>query len=203
MPSTVASLLTCLRLRASGSVPWKSAIKTLRPGVYLVSRSADAHRSSDPSQQATFDRNALHSWIRNVTTLCVDKVRCTDTLVLEARLTRYWIPDENILYIGKATSLRSRIGAYYTTPLGARGPHAGGHWIKTLSTLNQLHVHFAETKSINEAEGAEEELIKLFSSSVSESSRSRLPRHEDPLPFANLKFPNGARKGHGISGATC
>jgi len=57
---------------------------------------------------------------------------------------RCWLPDEVILYFGKANvSLRDRVGAYYATRLGKRRPHAGGRFLKTLAVLDELWVHCA------------------------------------------------------------
>jgi hypothetical protein len=115
------------------------------------------------------------------------------------RLAGFWLSDENVIYIGKATSLKTRIAAYYNTPLGNRGPHAGGHWVKTLSlaVLNQVCVYFAETAS---PEDAEDRLLAAFSQRVSESTKKALYDPTLPIPFANLKFRR--RKMHGVSRST-
>jgi len=55
-----------------------------------------------------------------------------------ARIASFWLPDEPIVYIGLATSLRSRVSGFYRTPIGARRPHAGGWLLKTLSILDRL-----------------------------------------------------------------
>src|SRR5262245_51227108 len=76
------------------------------------------------------DRSSIQKWISRVPTMELDRSKAT-VLGVTARLSKFWLADESILYIGKATPLRSRIDAYYRTPLGDRGPHAGGHWLKT------------------------------------------------------------------------
>jgi hypothetical protein len=97
---------------------------------------------------------------------------------------------------GMPTPLQSRIGAYYATPLGNRGPHAGGHWVKTLAVLSETFVHYAE---VADCEKAETTLLRAFSTRVSPATRQRIG--EPSLPFANLEFPDGTRKQrkrHGI-----
>ena len=54
----------------------------------------------------------------------------------------------NVLYIGKAPKrnngkgLGNRVNEYYRTEYGARNPHAGGHWIKSLAKLENLFVYY-------------------------------------------------------------
>jgi hypothetical protein len=160
-----------------------------------VSLSQDPNRSVGLHAQAPIDRRLVQQWISRVPTFELDKSRATASGVIE-RLSKFWLADESILYIGKATPLRSRINAYYRTPLGDRGPHAGGHWIKTLSILHKTFLHFAE---VADCEKVEAELLQAFTRQISRVARQRVG--EPPLPFANLELPNGKqkqRKCHGL-----
>jgi hypothetical protein len=139
----------------------------------------------------------LSRWIEAAPQMRLDNAAPTVDL-LSDRLGDFWLPDESILYIGKATALRGRIGEYYRTPLGARRPHAGGHWIKALSILEDTFVHFAVCA---EPEVAEQDLLSAFVASVSSETRRALRDPEHPFPFANLEFPPGVRKRHGIAKA--
>jgi len=115
---------------------------------------------------------------------------------LRARLDSFWIPGETVVYIGKATrSLATRIGQYYRTPLGDRAPHAGGHWIKTLSILDDLRVTWAEAE---DPSTSEDDLLRAFAELVSKEAAANLPAGPI-LPFANLEIAGGVRKAHGIS----
>jgi hypothetical protein len=105
------------------------------------------------------------------------------------------MPDENIVYIGRAGSLRKRIGDYYRTPLGDSKPHAGGHWIKTLAVLPEVRVYFVETEDY---EHGERSLLTAFVQGVSKPTREALFDPTLPIPFANLEHPPGTRKDHGI-----
>ncbi|HLA15788.1 MAG TPA: transcription elongation factor GreA, partial [Candidatus Limnocylindrales bacterium] len=104
---------------------------------------------------------------------------------------------EPILYIGRSNaSLAGRVNAYYRTPLGDPKPHAGGHWIKTLSILDETRVWWAETDA---AEEAELSLIEAFADGVDPKSAAALPAGSPVLPFANLVMPTGERRPHGIT----
>jgi hypothetical protein len=118
---------------------------------------------------------------------------------LRERIGAYWLPDECVLYIGLAGQpLRTRVRQYYKTPLGAAKPHKGGWWLKMLTVLHDLHVHFAATPDFKDAE---EDLLRAFGEDVSDASRSALPADEPVMPFANLRDGNWRRRNHGITGA--
>jgi hypothetical protein len=126
---------------------------------------------------------------------------------LAARLVGFWLPDEVVVYIGLAGPRASRprqgevarrVEEYYKTPLGARTPHAGGWPLKTLVSLSDLYVHYAYCRDVEIAEGA---CIRHFADHVSDATRKRLYDPVQVMPFANLEFPNGNSKNHGIRGA--
>jgi hypothetical protein len=117
---------------------------------------------------------------------------------LAERIASFWLPDETIVYIGLArTSLRTRVRDYYKTPLGARRPHAGGWFIKSLANVNELLVHFAPADDTRAAENA---MLGSFCSRVSEATLAALRDPAHPFPFANLERPAGVRKAHGLRG---
>ncbi len=64
--------------------------------------------------------------------------------VVAAYISSFWLATEPILYIGKTDDpLSTRIGAMFAHRLGCSSPHKGGHWLKTLSILPDLWVHWA------------------------------------------------------------
>ena len=91
-----------------------------------------------------------------------------------------------------------RVGEYYDTPLGANGPHAGGWPLKTLACLHDVYVHYAYCDRVNKAEN---DCIGQFAKHVSEKTRASLHDPVRVMPFANLEFPKGNPKNHGIRGA--
>lgn len=126
---------------------------------------------------------------------------------LVARLSVFWYPDEVVLYIGRAGpretrptggEVTHRVREYYGTPLGARAPHAGGWPLKTLSCLNELSVHYGYCADDREAE---ENGLGGFAAELSDRTRASLHDRERLMPFANLEFPKGNAKRHGITGA--
>lgn len=169
MPITPRTLFREVGLEVTGAVAWGTPVSSEACGVYVVSLSQDPSRSGGLRAQAPIDRGSIERWIARVPTIELDKFKTTAGGVIE-RLSRFWLTDESILYIGKATPLRSRINAYYATPLGNRGPHAGGHWIKTLSVLNETFVHFAEVPECEKVEGGIGDAASIYGPGIASNS---------------------------------
>jgi hypothetical protein len=123
-----------------------------------------------------------------------------------ARLAGFWCADEVVLYGGRAgprkqvvvSPLSDRVAEYYTTPLGARSPHAGGWPLKTLANLAQLSVHYGHCADYSKAE---ERMLDHFAHQLSARTRKALYDSTFVMPFANLEDGHGRRKRHGIKGA--
>jgi hypothetical protein len=80
-----------------------------------------------------------------------------------------WLPDEPAVYVGMAgTSLRTRLGQFYSTRLGARSPHAGGWAVRCMGDLSQAWVRFGEC---TDAKRAEREMLQAFMAAVTLKSR--------------------------------
>jgi hypothetical protein len=142
----------------------------------------------EASVAAPIDPVLIRAWIKRVPSLRVDG-KAPSTTELARRLSSFWIAGETVLYVGLAgTSIRKRVGQYYRTALGNPGPHAGGHWIKTLSALDEMRVWWARSPEPHHTEGR---LLVSFAD-----------RHPGALPFANRQGPAGSRKAHGITGST-
>ena len=84
------------------------------------------------------------------------------------------------------------------TELGDRRPAAGGHWLKTLRSLDGLKVWWAATAATEEYEDA---LLAAFAAGVPEADLAALPDRSVVLPWANLRRPTGERKATGLKGA--
>lgn len=191
MSSPATLLLASVDLTPDGTVTWGERIPSILPGVYVIETPA-------PLPEAPLDSRAIAAWITRVPNLRLDGRRPTPDQLAD-RLREFWIPDEPIIYIGLAgTNLRTRVGQFYRTPLGNRAPHAGGHWLKTLTGLAAFRISWAET---DDPSRMEDELLVAFADRLSAAARARLP--DGPvLPFANLETAAKTRKIHGISGAT-
>lgn len=199
MPSSVSTLLTVAGLDWLGTVAWGEPVSVAEPGVYLVALSSDPQFLPATALEAPISSGAVRQLLDARPELTLDGQRPTPAALVE-RLGSFWLLDEAVVYVGLAgTSLRNRVSQYYRTRLGARKPHAGGWFLKTLSILPELHVHFAAAE---DPRASEDTLIEAFVGGLSPASIAAV---RDPLhafPFANLEWPKGVRKDHGIKGAT-
>jgi hypothetical protein len=181
----------------SGAVRWGEQVPEVGAGVYVIALTNETHSAEGCLASCPTSPAALDDWLDVRPELRLDGQRPTEA-ELARRLAAFWLPDEVILYIGLAgTSLRTRLRQYYQTPLGARRPHAGGHFLKTLENLDELHVHFVPTANPQDAEDA---MLGSFCRHVSDASRGGLHDPDHPFPFANLEWPPGTRKRHGLIG---
>lgn len=200
MPSTVNALFDAARVPRLGAVPWRTPLPTSKPGVYLVARTADpaALITAPPA----IDNQAILELLDARAELLVDSQRPTPQALAE-RLASMWLPDEPVIYVGLAsTSLRSRMGQFYSTRLGARSPHAGGWPLKCLADLNKTWVHFAECDDVK---AAERNMLQAFIAAATPQSIAAIRDPDLPLPYANLEVVDAAGrrrvKRHGIQGA--
>lgn len=198
MPSTVSDLLKHACLEWSGVVEWGNRSLPDRPGIYLVSLIKDQTTTDSEHVLCPHSMPAIERWLSVRPELRLDGRRPTPEHLAE-RVAGSWLPDESILYIGLAgTSLAKRVTQYYKTPLGARAPHAGGHFLKTLTNLEELYVHVAISSDPAESESV---LLETFARNVDPTYQSSLHDALRPLPFANLAWPGHGRKLHGITGS--
>lgn len=198
MPSTIAVLLEASGLRHEGCVCWETPVPLSGPGIYLVGLDKDPSRLAKTLPDASISLDWIDQLLRVRPELRLDGRRPSGA-ELARRLAGFWIPDETVLYVGVArTSVRARVGAYYRTLLGARRPHAGGWFLKTLANLQSLYVHYAVAANPLHSEDA---ALGAFVANGSDTTRKRLHDATRPLPFANLEWPQGLRKLHGIRGA--
>jgi hypothetical protein len=211
MPSTVAEVFAAAGAPPAGVVRWGETPR--RPtggqpttGIYVVSLAEDANTFGGAVSEPRLSNPALDELLAVRPELTLDHARPSRE-ELAARIAAFWFPDEVILYIGLAGPRKSRppegevanrVHDYYKTPLGANGPHAGGWPLKVLSDLGELFVHYAYCDRVNQAEDAS---IEHFAANVSASTRGRLRDPVRVMPFANLEFPKGNPKAHGIHGA--
>lgn len=87
----------------------------------------------------------------------------------EDALRHRWIENAEIIYIGRATNLRRRIGQFYRHKLGAKSPHKGGEDLLRLTC--PLRVYWGVT---TEFKAVEHKMIEAFKA-----------RAGGKMPFAN------------------
>lgn len=201
MATTINALLKTAGLdpRQLKTAKWGQPLDSNSIGIYIISTCGQPDQNSNLYDQAPIDENTLRFWLSKVPSFQIDKAPNPTINDLKKRLSGFWFPDENIVYIGQTESgggLRSRVNQYYRTELGERKPHTGGNWIKTLNILNQLFVHYIDDKT---PPATEENLLHVFVKQVSDKTKNKLVDPLLPIPFANLELEKGNRKRHGIS----
>ena len=190
-PLAGPDLLRSVGLTVDGPAAWGTRVRSARPGVYLI-------ELPEAPESAPIDFEAIGRWLDRVPGLTLDGTRPTGR-ELAARLHRFWLPGQPVLYIGmSAASIGARLDAFERTPLGDRKPHAGGYWLKALSSLDRLRIWWAETDA---AEEYQDGLLDGFAAGVPADVASALLDTTVILPFANLQAPDGRRKQHGLRGA--
>jgi hypothetical protein len=66
-----------------------------------------------------------------------------------------------------------------------------------LENLNDLNI-FWTTSEGERAQDVEKRFLNIFIENVSNESKQKLFDPKHPFPFANLEFPKGTRKRHGL-----
>lgn len=177
-------LATAAGIEFDGSVPWGRPVPTIASGIYIVALHADP-RCGDGLPTPPIDPEAIDSWFRRVPDLRIDGKPPNQGLLIR-HISKWWLPDTSVLYIGKATTLQSRVRDYVSTPLGARGPHRGGSWLKTLMIVPGLTVHYAIVNNgLRTAVDLEDTLIGIFIQQYVNAPPEH-PEPDFPLPWANL-----------------
>lgn len=201
MPTTIKHLIQEFDLPSIQKVSWKERIPTQDEGIYIVSLSDDPNSNNGILDTIPISKDIIEDWIEKVGGFEIDKIHTNDSEVIIERMSQFWLPDENIIYIGKAPKRKSgkgignRVNEYYRTEYGARKPHAGGHWIKALTVLDDLFVYYSPCDNPGDVETA---MLRYFCESVSDSTREILRDKTLTLPFANLQLERGQIKNHGL-----
>lgn len=201
MATTINELIKYFNLPKSKMVQWNEKIPTEKEGIYIVSLSGDPGLNNGILNTIPISKDIIDKWIKKVNGFEIDKELTFDRDKIVERLSQFWLPDESIIYIGKA-SIRSngngignRVKEFYNTDYGEKRPHAGGHWIKALTVLNKLKVHYILCDNSGEIEI---KLLKYFIDNVSGESKQILRDKELMLPFGNLELKKGQIKNHGL-----
>jgi hypothetical protein len=200
MPIAASQLFDQIGLEIKGIVRWGSPVPCKSSGVYAVSLCDDPERNAGLIPKAPVSNALVGRWIRYVPTFSFDGKPRPSPPIVAAFLASMWLPDESIVYLGKATCLKKRLRQFHKHTLGNPKPHAGGHWLKTLTILERMHIFFCECRSAAEAEDKEKEALRAFVAQVSKRTLKGLYNAQLPIPFANREYPKGTRKQFRISG---
>lgn len=192
---SVTELFAAADVSHAGVVRWGTQLPASRPGVYCIATTADPHAAIVSTASYRPSVEALERLLESRKHLSIRGVPATPDSLGDL-LGHFWVPDEPVMYIGKAgTSLRSRVGQFYATKLGARSPHSGGWWLKTVDFLDELYVHFALCSSPGIVEQV---MLKTFAEHISEDVRTSLLDTERIAPFANVETDSHQYKRHGL-----
>ena len=200
MPASVAKIFNVFEIMSLHTIKWCTNIDSREPGIYIVSLSKNPEWLSNTPITPHFNRNVIKRWIETVPNFRIDS-EPPSVQSIEKRLKEFWLPDESILYIGKAPkrkngdALGNRISEYYETKIGLGSPHSGGQWLKTLSNLSDLYLHYGIS---NNPSSIEVEMFRYFMDNVAEFTRRQLRDSSLPLPFANIRFTPGRDKNTGM-----
>lgn len=194
---SVADLFVRAGVKYLGVVRWRDAIPLDEPGVYVISTNMDP-TAIEGLATCPLDLAAIAELLETRPEVTIDG-GAVDMGTLCARLQAMWVADESVVYVGLASqSVRRRVTQFYATRIGARAPHAGGWPIKMIDESIGIWIHYGATSVVERAEST---MIQNFVDSVPREVRVSLIDPSAPLPFANLEFPGGRRKRHGIRGA--
>ena len=184
-----AALFRAVGLMADGPVVWGRPVPSRSPGVFIIELPATLHH-------APTELTRIGKWLERVPELRLDGVHPTSR-ALAARLEAFWLPSTRVLFVGATDgSIGGRIEAIRNTVLGDRRPHAGGHWLHTLTGLEQARVWWAATTAVEEAEDA---LLTAFAETIPAAEAAALHDATVVLPFANLRNATGDRKRTGLA----
>ena len=186
-----AALLRSVGLLADGPAVWGRPVPAQGPGVFIIELGA-------PLATAPIELTRVGKWIERVESLRLDGER-PGSRAVAARLASFWLPSQTVLYIGTSdVSVGRRVAAMAKTELGDRRPASGGHWLKTLRSLDRVRVWWAPTAATEEYEDA---LFSAFADRIPESDLAALGDRTVVLPWANLRRATGERKATGLTGS--
>ena len=203
MPTKINDMIDYFGLQESEKVRWNERIRTEKEGIYIVSTSETPDSNSRLFDKMPISNEIINRWINKVNGFELDGKLTFDNVKIIERLSQFWLPDENILYIGKAPirrngkGLGNRVNEFYKTNYGDRRPHAGGHWLKALEVLNDLYIHYVLCNNSGEIEI---DMLEYFINNVSIKSKAILRDKDLMLPYGNLELRKGQIKKHGLRG---
>ena len=126
MPTTINQLTDRYSLPLAERVKWMERISSQDEGVYIISLSKESGRNSGILKNPPISKDIIGKWIKKVDGFEIDKIKTFNTNKVFERLSQFWLPDENILYIGKAPrrsngkGIGNRIREYYKTKYGEK-----------------------------------------------------------------------------------
>ena len=176
---------------ADGPVQWGRPVRHQAPGVFVVELKA-------PLPSPPLDLSLIGKWLERVPDLRLDGARPVSR-DLQLRLNRFWLPSQQVIFIGSSTgSVSGRIAGIVKTVPGDRKPAWSGLWLHFLRNLGDLRIWWTATDAPEEYEDA---LLDAFAAWVPTAERAALHAPDPVLPWGVLRAETGARKETGITNA--
>ena len=196
MPTSILNIELEFNIRVKKTIKWGTAFHEDDSGIYIVTTNSKNDFLPKEKETISFIHDQVNLWKKNAPNITLNNKDVT-TNELTKHLSKFWLPDETILYIGKAEkqTFSERICQFYNHKVGKKSPHKGGYWLKLLSSLNEYHIHLLPT---NDSHKIETQLLQYFIDHVSNDSKLILIDKELCLPFANLQLKSGIIKKHGL-----
>lgn len=186
---SAAALFRAVGLLPDGPVLWGRSLPRLEAGVVVF-------ELPEPAETAPIDPARVGKWLERVPSLRLDGAVPT-TRRLVARLARYWLAGERVVFVGFATAgLGRRVAALAETPLGIRPPLPDAHWLLALRHPERLRIWWAASDAAEEYADA---LLDAFADGIPSSVVAALPEPELVLPWATLRRPTGEARQHGLT----
>lgn len=172
MPITVSELVEKVGLSSKllGRVDWGKQVNMRDEGIYIVAM-------SKPLKRIPINKDKVKSDNWEIDTIPTDNFT-----LIKKRLSKFWLPDETILYIGQTSNVRKRVQEYYDTVNGNSKKHSGGSWLKYINIPEKTYIYHIECA---DSEAYESEMLCAFFEQVSNDNRKRLFGTGIVLPFAN------------------
>ena len=172
-------------------VRWDKIEPPDNSGVYVVSLSDNRDENNNLKEHIPICETKIkNEWLKYAPDMTIDGKKASIENI-KSFLSEFWLPKENILYIGSTNNLNRRVKQYYNQKLG-KGNHKGGQWLHALSIFSKTFVYYVETVETDNYEQVEINLLQNFDYHVRKAGNNK----ERVLPFANLEMKKEDEKMH-------
>lgn len=156
------------------TIKWQNYSFVKAYGIYYVSTSNYLIYLPQTNTKFFLSPKQIALWRKNAPNITLDNKSISYEDLIE-HLRKFWLPDETILYIGKAEKqlLSDRLSQYFWHKVGKRSPHKGGYWLKLLENQNSMYVHLIVVKGSKPSK-IEESMLQYFINNVSPTTKELL-----------------------------
>ena len=135
-------LVENLKQSVQEPVEWGDDELSNSSGVYVVSLSDNPNENNNCEELIPVCETTIENvWLKNASKMTIDGQKA-NTENIKIFLSEFWLPEENILYIGRTKrKLRVRVGEYYRHQIGKSKPHSGGSgYMPLVSVVKHLFI---------------------------------------------------------------